>query len=371
MLTNLTRAFGVAFFLVVGYYIFFHASSIWLDLAIRATILAVIFLSITVITGMAGQISLAQAAFAGIGACATAQLATRFGMSVLVAMVVGAFVAAAVGALLALPSLRLGGIFFSLATLAFALFFENVMVKFDWVGGGALPEQAPRPQIGSINFDTTSNKAFLVLCIVVLVIVGAVVYAIREGTTGRVLAALGGSEPAAASIGISATRARITVLALAAGIAAIGGGLLAMYEGSVNYNPDFVYFQSLFWVVLVVSLGSRTVEGAVQAAIGFAAFQIVVLNQVLPWIVNHVQPWYHMSLPPQTLAIILLSLGAFTYAKHPEGVLEFQKSRSLNGVQRGIDRFKGRRDSVSKPSGQELAGSPSEPLEPASARGSS
>lgn len=365
-LTNATRAFGAAAVVIAGYYIFFHAASNWRDVAIQATILATIFLSITVITGMAGEICLCIATFAAIGACTTAQLATRFGMSVLVAMLVGAIIAAAVGALLALPSLRLGGIFFALATLAFALFFENVMVKFDWVGGGALPEPAPRPQIGSINFDTTSNKSFLVLCIIVLVIVAAIVYAIREGTTGRVLAALGGSEPAASSIGISATRARITVLALAAGIAAIGGGLLAMYEGSVNYNPDFVYFQSLFWVVLVISLGSRTIEGAIQAAIGFAAFQIVFLNQILPWIVNHVQPWYHMGLPPQTLAIILLSIGAFTYAKHPEGVLEFQKSRSLNAVQRGIDRFKGRDDSVS-----ELAGPPSEPLAPASAGGSS
>jgi hypothetical protein len=80
------------------------------------------------------------------------------------------------------------------------------------------------------------------------------------------------------------------------------------------------------------------VEGAIQAAIGFAAFQIVVLNEVVPWITNHVQPWYHMGQPPQTLAIILLSLGAFTYAKHPEGILEFNKRKSLEAIQRLIDR---------------------------------
>jgi hypothetical protein len=85
-----------------------------------------------------------------------------------------------------------------------------------------------------------------------------------------------------------------------------------------------------------------TVEGAIQAAIGYAAAQIIILNQALPWIINHVQPWYHMGPPPQTLAIILLSIGAFTYAKHPEGILEFQKRRSLDRVQRTIDRFKGR-----------------------------
>ncbi len=341
MLTKATRAFGAIVAILLAYYLFFHADTSWVTIAIQATILSTIFLSITVITGMAGEISLSVAAFAGIGACATAQLATRFGISVMLAMLIGAVIAAAVGALLALPALRLGGIFLSLATFAFALFFENVMVKFDWVGGGALPEPAPRPTFGSINFDT-SDRAFLVLCLVVLLIVSLVVIAVREGTTGRVLDALRGSEVAATAIGISATRARIVVFALSAAIAAVGGGMMAMNERAANYTPDFVAFQGLVFVVLVVSLGSRTVEGAIQAAVGYAAFQIVVLNQAVPWIVNHVQPLYHMGQPPQTLAIILLSIGAFTYAKHPEGVLEFQKRRSLDMVQRRIDRFKGR-----------------------------
>ena len=109
------------------------------------------------------------------------------------------------------------------------------------------------------------------------------------------------------------------------------------------------------------------VEGAIQAAIGFAAFQIVVLNEMVPWIINHLQPWYHMGQPPQTLAIILLSLGAFTYAKHPEGVLEYQKRKSLDAVQRGIDWFKRGKD-AGHPSA-ELAETAAEPLRPA--RGSS
>src|SRR5262249_56011325 len=107
----------------------------WRSVGMYGTIYATIFLSITVITGMAGEICLCIATFAAIGACTTAQLATRFGMSVLVAMLVGAVIAAAVGALLALPSLRLGGVFFALATFAVALFFENVMGKVGWVGG--------------------------------------------------------------------------------------------------------------------------------------------------------------------------------------------------------------------------------------------
>ncbi len=340
-LTKGTRIFGTLVALGVGYYLFFHADANWVTVAIQAVILSTIFLSITVITGMAGEISLCVATFAGIGACTTAQLATRLEVPVMLAMLAGALIAAAVGALLALPALRLGGIFLSLATFAFALFFENVMVKFDWVGGGSLPEAAPRPLLGSIDFDR-SDRNFLLLCLVVLVIVSIVVIAVREGTTGRVLDALRGSETAATSIGISATRARIVVFALSAGIAAVGGGMMAMNEKAANFTPQFVSFQGLVFVVLVVSLGSRTVEGAIQAAVGYAAFQLVVLNQVVPWIVNNVQPWYHLGQPPQTLAIILLSIGAFTYAKHPEGVLEFQKRRSLDMLQRVIDRFQGR-----------------------------
>jgi branched-subunit amino acid ABC-type transport system permease component len=342
-LTKATRVFGTTVALLVAYYLFFHADDNWITIAIQAAILSIIFLSITVITGMAGEISLCVATFAGLGACSTAQLATNVGLAVIPAMLVGAVIAAAVGALLAIPALRLGGIFLSLATFAFALFFDNVLAKFSWVGGGTLPIEAPRPTIGSIDFES-SNKNFLLLCLIVLVIVSVTVILVREGTTGRVLDALRGSEVAATSIGISATRSRIVVFALSAAIAAIGGGMMAMNEQAANLTPNFVSFQGLVFVVLVVSLGSRTVEGAIQAAIGYSAFQIVILNQAVPWVANHVQPWYNMGNPPQTLAIILLSIGAFTYAKHPEGVLEFQKRRSLDAIQRRIDRWKGRHD---------------------------
>jgi branched-chain amino acid transport system permease protein len=332
-MTITTRLLAVVFVCIAGVYVLGFGSAQWLDLTVRASILSIIFLSIIVITGIAGQVSLCQATFAGIGACTTAQLATRFGFSVLVAMVIGAALSAVVGALVAIPALRLGGIFLSLSTFAFALFFDNVMVKFDWVGGGLEPEAAPRPTIGPIDFDR-SDKAFLILCLVILVVMSLIVIAVRNGTTGRYLDALHGSETAAASIGISGSRARITAFALSAAIAGLGGGLLAMYDRAVNWDANWVAFYGLFWVVLVVSLGCRTVEGAIQAAIGFFFFQAVILNGVVPWTVNHVQPWYHMGNPPATLFIILLSLGAFTYARHPEGILEFNKRRSLAAVQR-------------------------------------
>ena len=93
----------------------------------------------------------------------------------------------------------------------------------------------------------------------------------------------------------------------------------------------------------MVTLGARTVEGAINAAVGFVFFQAVVLPTWIPWLVNHVQPWYHMSSLPAGLQPILFGLGALTYAKHPEGILEFQKRRSLARLQGLIDRFRAQR----------------------------
>jgi ABC-type branched-subunit amino acid transport system permease subunit len=260
-------------------------------------------------------------------------------MPVLVTMVFGALVAAAVGALLSLPALRLGGIFLALATLAFALFFENVMVKFTWVSGGAVALDVPRPQIGPIGFE--SDKSFFVLSVAILAIVGVVVLFVRSGTTGRYLDALRGSEVAASAIGISPARARITAFALSAGIAGLGGGLLAIQERTANYQTDYGVFFGLFWVVLVVSIGARTVEGAIQAGIALKIFPELVLNRML-----HASPSWQF---------IFFGLGAIAYAKNPEGTLEAGKRTSLNFVQRLLDRRAGRMPTSGQPTGSVAA----------------
>jgi branched-subunit amino acid ABC-type transport system permease component len=325
-LTRATHIFGVLVGLGFFWWIMVRADVFWLSLFTQAVVFSVIFLSITVITGMAGQISLCQTVFAAIGAFCTAQLANNFNMPVMVAMVVGACLAAVVGALLSLPALRLGGIFLALATLAFALFFENVMVNFSWVSGGATPLTVVRPVIGPFNFE--NDRSFFVLTVIVLAIVGVMVIWVRKGTTGRYLDALRGSETAASAIGINPARARIVAFALSAGIAGLGGGLLAIQERSANYSTDYSVFFGLFWVVLVVSIGSRTVEGAIQAGFGLKVFPELVFTRLLGVSLS----WEY----------VLFGLGAIAYAKNPEGTLEAGKRRSLNFIQRLLDKRAGR-----------------------------
>jgi branched-chain amino acid transport system permease protein len=152
--------------------------------------------------------------------------------------------------------LRLAGIYLSLATLAFALMFENVLIPVGWIGGGITPVRVPRPVIGP--FDLSNNKSFFVFCLIVLALVGVLVIFVRRGTTGHYLDALRGSETAAQSIGISPARVKIVAFALSAGIAGLGGGLLSIKTGIASPN-DYVYTYSLVFVVIVVSTAARTV----------------------------------------------------------------------------------------------------------------
>ncbi len=285
-------------------------SGLWVFRITDGLTLAVAFLSITIITGFAGQISLAQATFAGVGGFTAADLAVDHGIPILLGLVIGALVAAVVGALFALPALRLGGIYLTLATLAFGLMVENVVFNQKGISNGQDGIHVPRP-----SFATT-DRTFFVLTFVIFAIVAFAVILIRNGTTGRFLAAVRGSENAAASIGINATALRVTSFALSAGVAGVGGALIAMVgqDARVGQTPTFPTILGIAWVVLVVTLGSRTVDGAVNAGLSFVLFQWLLEDGL------HLTPG---------LFLILFGLGAITYARHPEGIVEYQTRKSV------------------------------------------
>jgi branched-subunit amino acid ABC-type transport system permease component len=320
-MTIATRALAVVFLGGGTLLVLFVLSDYWRLIMTQALVYSTIFLSITVITGMAGQVSLCQATFAAVGAFTIAQLVDRYDMNVLTAMVIGAALAGVVGALLSIPALRLGGIYLSLATLAFALMFNSVLVPLDWVSGGNVPLDVPRPVIGPVDF--ANDKAFFLFCAAILALVSVLVIFVRRGTTGRFLGALRGSETAAMAIGINPARSRIVAFALSATIAGLGGGLLAMQEGAANaarFDPQL----GLVFVVVVVTLGSRSVQGAITAGLSFFLF---------PEFLNGIG----LS---KSYAVIFFGLGAITYARHPEGVIEANSRKSIDRAQRRLERRK-------------------------------
>jgi ABC-type branched-subunit amino acid transport system permease subunit len=148
-----------------------------------------------------------------------------------------------------------------------------------------------------------------------------VVLLVRKGTVGRNLAAMRGSETATAGLGVNPSWQRIVVFALSGAIAGIGGLLHSMEQQVVNptdWNTEF----SLVLVVLVVTTSVTTVEGAVQAGIGFFVTE-QILTTILP-----------ARIGASSLTVVLFAFGALTYAKHPEGVLEYQKRRSTARFER-------------------------------------
>lgn len=335
----ITRLAGAAILVLIGIVVLARADQVWMFNVTQAVIMATIFLSITVITGMAGQISLCQGAFAAAGAFAVYRLADAYDMPILLGMLVGGLIAAFLAALLSLPIRRLGGVWTAIATLAFAYFFDSVVVRLPWVVGGTKSlfqgTGVARPVLGPIDFS--SDKSFFVLSVVVLVVIALAVVALRSGTFGKTSLALRGSEVAARSIGISPARTRLTAFALSGFIAGIGGGLLAMQQGNVNYGQNFSPFGSMFWVVIVVVLGVRTVEGAINAAGSFSLFGPVVLNgAIFGWLLRDPSRAHMLFFPVSgDWVFILFGFAAVQFARHPEGIVEFQTTqRALRAEKR-------------------------------------
>ena len=316
------RTSKIAFRVVVPVFLFvvlFLMTGTWVFRISDALTLAITFLSITVFTGLGGQVSLGQAAFAGIGGFTMVNLSVENGVPVLLSLVVGVILAGIIGALLAVPALRLGGIFLTMATLAFGLMADNIVFSLREVSGTASGIDVARPSFLDGNSILGEDQMWFLFLFIIFAVVGYLVLFIRGGSTGRYFAALRGSETAAASIGINGTRQRILLFALSASIAGLGGGLIALHAGRV----DAFTYPALFgvaWVVLVVSLGARTVDGAFNAAMGFMFFGWLLADYFL------------MN---ASIALIFFGLSVVTYARHPEGIVEFQTRRSTLAAQKG------------------------------------
>ncbi len=289
----------------------------WENVFNAGLVYSIVFLSITLITGMGGQLSLAQATLAGVGAFTAAQLANHLGLNLLLGSLVGAVAAALVAVILAFASVRLRGLGLALLTIAAALFFDyTVFPQLTSTNGAAINIS---PKWVGLGITNPNGHAFFVLAMVVLLACIAIVKLVRRGTTGRFLGAMRGSETASAGMGINLRWQHIVIFAISGAVAGIGGTMLSIQQQQVNPQL-FVYEISLVFVVVVVTTGATTVEGAVQAGFGF-----VVLQQLLTYV--------PARLGGNSLVVVFFAFGALTYAAHPEGILEYQKTRSTLRIQ--------------------------------------
>jgi branched-subunit amino acid ABC-type transport system permease component len=290
----------------------------WINALTVGAALSMIFLSITLMTGLAGQLSLAQAAFAGVGAFATAQLNLNLDVPILIAALAGGLVAAVGGCLASLPALRLRGLSVTILTLCFALLADSLLFPTSWIGFSGSTPKLPRPKIFRIDFSGVGSKSFFILTFVVLLAVAGMVHQLLKGTTGRALSAVHASPAGAASSGVAVRRLTIWLFLLAGFIAGIGGAFFAMTFSLVDAT-NYSWLYGPIFLVIVVTIGAATVEGAIVGGMLYA-----LINQAL----SYVNAGSGRSLGTGTLTIVLLSVGAFTYANHPEGVGEYLQRRA-------------------------------------------
>jgi branched-chain amino acid transport system permease protein len=282
----------------------------WVGLVAQAFAFGIIFLSWTLVTGEGGMLWLCQITFAGVGALTTAQLANHAGWPVLAAVIVGGLVALVIGAVVGFLSIRLGDLYVALVTLTFGLLIENLVFTLPSFVNQGLGLNLNRPAFAS------SDIAFSYLCLVAFIIVALFIVNFRRSTTGLALNAARWSEAGARTSGISVVQMKVIAGALAALIAGLGGGLLALAQ--TTFQPsEFATFAGIVWLAVLVTIGVRSNVAALVAGLSFVLLPAASQAYLPAWTGN--------VLP------VLFGMGAVSAARYPDGVLA-EQGRKLRGI---------------------------------------
>jgi branched-chain amino acid transport system permease protein len=263
-----------------------------------AVIFSITMLSLVLLTGYGGFVSLSQFTFVGVGAAVACKMNTTSPLAILAAVLI----TAAVGAAVALPVLRLTGLYLALATLAFGqladylVFNANFMFGF----GGTLPAQ----RVSLFGYDFNDTGSYVFLMIVVFVLLGIVLLALRRGPVGRLLIALRDSPAACATLGLNHRWLRVAVFSASAGIAGLAGALYAGLHGRVG-ALTFQELQSLPLLLAAVVAGVTTVSGAFAGGI---------LLMLLPVLAGQSQAL-------SGLEFLVLGGGAILLSRDPNGLV--------------------------------------------------
>jgi len=260
--------------------------------------LSILALSLVPLSGYAGQVSLCQFTFLGIGA--VTMHAVDGGSSVL-GLLAAMGVCAGVGAVLALPVLRLRGLYLALATLAFAVLMDNIFFQSSSIMGVGGTVAVGRPDIFGMHFAT--DRAFDVFLAVVLALCLIGVGALRRGPFGRRLVGMSDSPAACSTVGLSLTVTKLAVFAFSAGLAGLAGALY----GGLHPEVGAAQFDFLFSIAIFVGLtlsGVNLLTGAVLAGVFLAVGPVIGAH--IPQIPDLTQ--------------LLIGFGVVTIGRNPNGI---------------------------------------------------
>lgn len=265
--------------------------------------LSVVFVSIVTVTGLSGQITLMQAAFAGMGSFFTGRLATGSFLGlpqvpVVLAMVIAGVLCIPVGLAAGYPALRRRGLFLGLTTLAFGLVIERYVFNSFYFNPGPSTTAISEPSVFGIGLG--GSRAFYYYELVVLALAMLLAHRVRSGRLGRALTSVRDSEAGAESLGVRVRFYKLFAFSVSAFIAGVGGSLLGQRTGAFD-GGAFITFNSLLWFAVVVVAGMTFISGAVVGAFLFTMLGTIVGDP--------------------GISILVVGLGAVAIGRFPGGLV--------------------------------------------------
>ncbi len=250
---------------------------------VNVVVFAMVAVSLTVLMGYAGVISLGHWALVGVGSFATANLFTKYHVPFLITVPVVVVIGMWISVLLGLPALRIKGLYLAIVTLAFGYAAELYLFKSDQLAQGQTGISIVPPKLGPVDLDDPSNRPLFLVGIVLLLGCIWVARNLGRSGTGRSFFAVRENEKAAATLGVGLTTAKLLAFAISGGIAALAGVVHSLSIGNVN-AVEYPAFTSILLVSMVMIGGLGSLLGPILGSfLVFGLPQLIELNN--PWIV--------------------------------------------------------------------------------------
>jgi ABC-type branched-subunit amino acid transport system ATPase component/branched-subunit amino acid ABC-type transport system permease component len=266
----------------------------------QAVALILLFASLGLLTRISGQVSLCHAGFAAIGAVAFSRLTESVGIPWWPALVLSGLILIPVGAVIAVPAIRLGGIYLALATFGVGLLLQNMFYQTSWMfGSNGAGIEVPMPDLNWLPLSSSDAFYYIVLAIVLVGIL--IVLAVTRSRLGRLLRGISDSPTAVATGGASVTVSLVLVFCLSAFLAGVSGAIFSANLGVVQ-GPSFDPFLSLTWFVLILITAGGLPWCAIIAALAFT---------LIPSYVNSPETadWMQAAFGVSAVAIALVGQG--------------------------------------------------------------
>ena len=248
----------------------------WRAAVIQSIVTACVCLSLVVLTGFVGQVSLAQGAFAGVGGFMLAKLLDAAGVPFPIGLLCAGLVTVPIGLLVALPALRVRGVNLAIITLGAGVAIDTFVFRNEQISGGLAGVSIPAPRLFGLDLGISGSKAsdyprvaFGLVALATFVVLAVIVVNLRRSPTGAHCLAVRANERAASAIGINTAAVKVLVFGVSAFIAGAAGGLIG-YQQSRLSPESFSIFVSLGLLSIAYIGGIATVRGVIFAGLVLA-----------------------------------------------------------------------------------------------------